>query len=180
MLSDLQKRKLPRLFATYDADGNGRIDLLDFDRLLHQFAAFRGWTPGMAPYEDLRARLVHRWERMQRYADRNSDGSVTLSEWMAYMEAVLEDDAAYEAELAGVAGAVFGVFDLDADDALTTEELRALYRGLGLGPAHIKELYERLGMGTGDRMTKERFLDLLDDFLTSPDPDEPGNWLFGG
>jgi juvenile hormone diol kinase len=180
VLSDLQRYKLPRLFAAYDADDNGAIELKDFDRLLHQFAAFRGWNEGSPPYERLRSGLVNRWHHMRKFADRDGDGSVNLEEWLAYMDAVIDDPVAYEAELYGVAGAVFSVFDLDDDNALSTEELRALYRAMGLGPTTEKAMYERLGMGPGGRITKHRFLDLFDEFLTSPDPEAPGNWLFGG
>lgn len=59
-------------------------------------------------------------------------------------------------------------------------DLQALYRGLGLGPATARTLYERLEMAPGARMTEDRFLDLFEQFLTSPDAGARGNWLFGG
>jgi len=180
VLSDLQRYKLPRMFAAYDADGNGEVELRDFERLLHQFAAFRGWRPGSPPYEELHEALVDRWEHMRRFADADRDGSVSLSEWLAYMDTVLDDHRKFETELQGMAATVFNVFDVDDDEALSTEELRALYRGLGLGPDTGKVMYDRLEMGPTGRMTWDRFLDLFEEFLTSPDPGAPGNWLFGG
>lgn len=179
MLSDLQRHKLPRLFAAYDADGNGEVEQRDFERLLHQFAAFRNWAPGSQPYQDLESSLRSRWDHMREFADADRDGSVSLSEWLAYMDTVLDDYRTFETELEGMADTVFNVFDVDDDEALSTEELRALYRGLGLGPDTAKAMYERLEMGPGTRMTWNRFLDLFEDFLTSPDPGAPGNWLFG-
>jgi Ca2+-binding EF-hand superfamily protein len=180
VLSDLQRYKLPRLFAAYDADGNGKVEQRDFERLLTQFAAFRGWTTGSKEYADLHASLMSRWDHMRTFADVDSGGSVTLAEWMAYMETVLDDERAYETEMEGMADTVFNVFDVNGDEALSDEELRALYRGLGLGPASSKVLHEQLEMGAGARLTWNHFLDLFDEFLTSPDPGAPGNWLFGG
>lgn len=180
MLSDLQLHKLPQLFAAYDADGDGVIQLRDFQQLLDQFAAFRDWKPGSPQYQQLQDRLHSRWKHMQTFADEDDDGRVTLTEWLAYIEAVLHDPDAFEVELAGVAGAVFGVFDVDGDGAISSEELRALYRGLGLGLGNAEAMWQRLDMEPGERMTKERFLDLFEDFLTSPDAEAPGNWLFGG
>lgn len=179
MLSDLQRYKLPRLFAAYDADGDGKVELRDFERLLHQFAAFRGWRQGSEEYAELHRSLLGRWEHMRRFADADHDGNVSLDEWLAYMETVLDDARAYETEMEGMAEAVFRVFDVDGDEALSIEELRALYRGLGLGPVTSKVMHERLEMGPGGRMTWNRFLDLFDEFLTSTDPSDPGNWLFG-
>lgn len=179
MLSDLQRYKLPRLFAAFDADGNGVVELRDFERLLDRFAAFRGWKEGTPRHQELRASLSSRWSHLLKYVDVDASGTVTQAEWLAYIDAVIDDHRAYEIELDGVADLIFDVFDLDEDDALSTEELQALYRGLGLGAPTAKAMYERLEMGSDDRMTKHRFVDLLDEFLSSPDPGDPGNWLFG-
>ena len=53
MLTDLQKRKLAHLFTVMDANGNGRLEWADYERIAANMAETRGWEPGSERYDEL-------------------------------------------------------------------------------------------------------------------------------
>src|SRR5687768_5179165 len=89
MLTAVQRHKLPRLFAMYDADHNGVLELADFERLLKAYTGVREWQPGDPNYDTLQSRLMARWKRMLHHADANRDNRITLAEWLTYMDDAL-------------------------------------------------------------------------------------------
>ncbi|NEP28761.1 MAG: hypothetical protein F6K49_45090, partial [Moorea sp. SIO3I6] len=54
-----------------------------------------------------------------------------LEEWLVYIENVLNDPGAYEAEIRGIASFVFSIFDTNGDEQLDLEEYRQVYRAAG-------------------------------------------------
>ncbi|NET03476.1 MAG: hypothetical protein F6K16_01800 [Symploca sp. SIO2B6] len=179
MLSQLQKQKLPRLFAKYDADKNGFIEQADFERFLKTYSQFRGWTPDSPEYNSFQSKLTSRWNSMQKYADTNRDDKISLDEWLVYIDNVLNDQEAYEAQLHGIAAFAFSVFDINGDNQLSLEEYRQFYKAGGLGENEANEIFRRLNLSDDDSISKEKYLELIDQFFRSEDPEAPGNFLFG-
>ncbi len=65
MLSELQKRKLMKLFCMYDVCNLGVLKISDFERLAQQLAELRGWKPSTAAYDKITSQYLFRWNRMR-------------------------------------------------------------------------------------------------------------------
>jgi juvenile hormone diol kinase len=179
MLTEFQKEKLPRLFAVYDADANGFVEREDFVRLTQSFAQARGWEPGDEEYDALEARLLSRWQSMRQFADADHDDRVSLDEWLAYVDDMLDSEDAYEAEVQKIARSTFGVFDRDGDGKLDLAEYQEGYRSLGLDEALASDVFRRLDLDYDGYISKSEHLTLVDQFFRSQNPHSPGNWVFG-
>lgn len=179
MLSELQKQKLPRLFAMYDADNSGSIEQVDFEQLLKSYSQVRNWTPESPEYNSLQSKLVSRWESMQKVTDTNSDNKISLDEWLVYIDNLLNDSQAYEAEVNGIAAFVFSVFDVDGNEQLSLEEYRQLYKAEDLDENNANEIFKQLKLKDEDSISKEQYLELVNQFFRSEDPEAPGNLVFG-
>ena len=43
MLTELQKRKIIKLFTIYDADNHGYLLFSDYEKIAHKLADLKGW-----------------------------------------------------------------------------------------------------------------------------------------
>ncbi|NEP49144.1 MAG: hypothetical protein F6K65_10085 [Moorea sp. SIO3C2] len=179
MLTELQKQKFPRLFEMYDADNNGFIEQADFERFLETYSQLRSWEPGSPNYNSFQSKLMSRWDSMQKFADTNRDNRISLEEWLVYIENILNDQDAYEAEIKGIAGFVFSVFDTNGDEQLDLEEYRQWYRTASLDENYANEVFKRLNLKDDESISKEKHIELIDEFFRSEDPEAPGNFVFG-
>lgn len=55
MASEFQRRKVAAVFAAMDTDDNGYLEQPDFETLTRHWVSLRGWPPGSADYERVRA-----------------------------------------------------------------------------------------------------------------------------
>ncbi|NEO24115.1 hypothetical protein, partial [Moorena sp. SIO4A5] len=98
---------------------------------------------------------------------------------LAYIENILNDQDAYEAQIKGIASFVFSVFDTNGDEQLDLEEYRQWYRSAGRDENFANEVFKRLNLKDDDSISKEKHIELLDQFFRSEDPEAPGNFVFG-
>ena len=175
MLTEFQREKLPRVFALYDADNNGFIEQSDFERLLQTLAQARNWEPGTPEYDVLEEKLMSRWDNIRKSADVNRDGRVSLDEWLANIDHMLQ----FETEAKAITGSIFGVFDRDGDDKLDVEEYKELYRAIGLDESFAADYFQGLDLNDDGYISRDEFVTLAQQFFRSNDRQAAGNLLFG-
>ncbi|AOX01822.1 hypothetical protein BJP34_22425 [Moorena producens PAL-8-15-08-1] len=179
MLSELQQRKLTRLFNLYDQQTNGVLTQADFERITDNLAAIRGWTPGSPYYDNLLAIYMRIWNGVQKFTDQNQDQQVTLDEWLTYHENVLSDTEGNEAVVNAKAAGIIFLLDSDKDDKVTLEEYRQFFQAYGIDDSQIEEIFGRFDQNNDGYIDKQEILDLVTEFYYSQDPEAPGNWIFG-
>jgi Ca2+-binding EF-hand superfamily protein len=130
-LTDLQKQKLMRLFAMYDANNTGNLTLYDFQNLVDRLATFKGLRKDSSEYIQLMDRLMHRWIHLRSEVKESMSGQfrqyVTLDEWLAYFEKVLQEES-YRDHIREVANLIFDAVDADKSSSLDLEEWRHLFQ----------------------------------------------------
>ncbi len=178
MLTELQKKKLPNLFKFYDGNGNGFIEAVDFDIIHARFCQAAGWRKGSAPYERLKSGLANRWKKTRAFATTDRD-RVSLHEWLAYVDEMLQSDEAYEAEVKDIATMVFQAFDRDMNGRIDLQEYKSWHRAHGLDDSTAEELFRDLDLNHDGSISTEEHITLLRQFFKSDDPAAPGNKLFG-
>lgn len=182
MLTELQKRKLMKLFCMYDACNLGVLEIADFERLAQKLAELRGWKPGTVDYERIISQFLIRWNRIRAEIKETlnirNDGRVNLDEWLTYYDIVLSDRS-HEKEVLALAEAVFNVVDVDESGHLDKDEWTALFRVYNIPVIYVEETFARIDLDGNGMLTKEEVLNMIQEFYYSYDPNATGNYMFG-
>ncbi len=179
MLSELQTRKLTRRFKISDADNNGVIERIDFERIAERSAELRGWSSDSPETKKLHANLMGWWSGMQPMADVDQSNQITLQEWLNYHDQLIHDPELYQATIGVVIEFDLQVYDLDGDGALNLGDYTAFFASLGLNAEAAAEVFPKLDRNGDGLISRSELLQLVDEFFKSDDPQAAGNWMMG-
>jgi Ca2+-binding EF-hand superfamily protein len=177
MLTDLQRRKMTRLFNVIDNNHSGFIQERDYRRIAQNFARLRGLPPGSEGYNKLQSKFLFVWEYIQKFGDPNRDNSVSLAEFLDYADSVLEGN--YAAVEGSTGSFLFELIDSDGDGTITRDEFHIFYEGYEIDDAVVDDIFRRLDLDDDSTISADEFAQLGYDFHYSDDPDAPANWFFG-
>ncbi len=182
MLTQIQKRKLIKLFSMYDADNLGVLKLPDFERVAHKLAQLKGWKPGSSDYQTLLDKYAYLWIHMRaeikNKINHKLESQVTIEEWLKYHEIVL-DNQEYKEEIKSIATLVFDAVDLDENGNIDRQEWKNLFQVYNIPVVYLEESFSQIDCNHDGLISKEELLSSLKDFYYSQDPDATGNFMFG-
>lgn len=179
MLTDLQKRKLTKLFSMYDANCDGSLLLDDFEAIAKKLAGLRGWGARYPKYLNLVSQLTYDWKRIKAGADQDRDGAISLAEWLDYHDQVLSDKEQYSKRVRSLMELVFEVFDENGDEKISQKEWASLLSVYHISPVYAASIFKRLDANQDGFLTREEVLQLIHKFYFSDDPEAPANFMFG-
>jgi Ca2+-binding EF-hand superfamily protein len=178
MLTNLQKRKLTRFFSVWDADGDGVITTKDPEQVAQNLAKLQGLEPGSPEYERFYSGYMSYQNDFLKAVDVDESGRVTLEEWLAYHEKMLQDEQRFEGTALMVIEVMFALMDRNGDGKITLEEYGKSMKALRIEDITGKEL-QKLDLNGNGILSKEDVLQLTREFFYSDDPDARGNWALG-
>ncbi|NOL40379.1 calcium sensor EFh [Kribbella sandramycini] len=158
-----------------DADGNGYLDEGDFEALTARWVGLRGWEPGSADYERMRAIMMGWWSAVAALSGAERADRVSLDELMNVVDQLpAMDDAVY-----ATADAMFDAIDENGDDRIAlTEHKQVVYAWKGSSDG-IEEVFPQLDLNGDGQLSRSEFRDLWADFWRGNDPAAPSQWVFG-
>lgn len=181
-LSELQKRKLTKLFSMYDVTNTGVIKLADFELIVERLAALERWKRDGQEYLNIAAKLAHRWIHLRAEVkdslDERSSECVTLSEWMRYHEKVLANDQ-YRDHIHETTNLIFDAVDVDASGGLDLREYQTLFQVYGIPVVYAEAAFDRIDVNKDGFLEKEELLPMIEEFYYSQSPEAIGNFIFG-
>jgi Ca2+-binding EF-hand superfamily protein len=166
--SELQRRKVLRVFRAMDADGDGFLEESDFVALTARWADIRGDEPGSPEHEKLRNVLMSWWQTL-RSAD---DHKITLDDMLGAIDKLQKVTKA-SAEI------MFEGVDADRDGKITRGEYRRLIEAWNGRGTRTDDAFPRLDLDGDGYLSLAEFTALWTDFWSGDDPDSPGTWVFG-
>ena len=176
MLTDIQTRKLTKLFRLYDANQDGVLVQQDFIDLASRLVEFH---PGALHYAQILNHLQQDWLCLCTAADQNDDVRITLDEWLAYYDQVLNDIKQYASRVIALVTLLFDAFDQDGDGHISEQEWISLLSAFNVQPIYSSSIFLNLDVNRDGVLNQEEVLTLIHDFFYINDTATPANFLFG-
>lgn len=179
MLTELQNRKLLKLFCMYDCDRDGFLVCKDFENIVTKLATVKNLGARSPKVVGLKERFLRAWKSLLSEADADSDKKISLKEWLAYYDEVLGNKERYFQEVQSLMKLIFEVFDANGDGQLSQEEWAELFQVYNVHPAYAPLTFEKLDMNGDGFLSKDEILVLIDDFFCGDDSTSVANSMFG-
>jgi len=178
-LTPFQKHKIRRLFSVLDVNRDGRVDRNDYVRRVQGLARLSGWTEGSPEYERNLQYVLQEWESVRDSADLDDSGAVTIDEYLRYADIYLDDPDAVSAYARGDVQLLFDAMDTDGDGAITVNEYRAYLKACGVDASAADVFFQHADTDKDGYITRDEMSQAVEEFLSSEDPNAPGNFMFG-
>jgi Ca2+-binding EF-hand superfamily protein len=179
MLTDFQKRKLTAWFRICDADGNGVLERVDYEKMADRLIAANQLEASSPVAGRIRATYLDGWSRIEKLADADRDGKVTLQEYLSALGAQLADKSIYQRLLQDQAGAIVEMTDHDRDGRIAEGDFVTNLRAYGQAEEPARAAFKKLDRDGDGHLSKEELLAAVEEFFFSEDPAARGNWLLG-
>ena len=179
MLTDFQKHKMRKLFNFWDYNNTERLEKTDYQNITSRVAAERGWDRNSPQYASTYNAVMTNWAQLEHYADENNDNIITVEEWMAYCESLVNDAQAYRVHAMELMMTLLNAVDVDEDGLLTIEDYKRWFRIYNVDPAQAENAFGHLDTDGNGHLSIDEIINALNDFYYSNAPSAPGNYLFG-
>ena len=176
MLTDIQTRKLTKLFRLYDANDDGVLIQQDFIALAARLTELQ---QSSAHYVQIVAHLQQDWTCLCAAADQNQDARITLDEWLTYYDQVLDDIKQYASRVIALVTLLFDAFDQDGDGLISEQEWISLLTVFNVQPIYASSIFLNLDVNQDGVLNQEEVLTLIHDFFYINEPSAPANFIFG-
>lgn len=179
MLTELQNRKLLKLFCMYDGDRDGHLVSQDFENIATKLATVKNLGSRSPKVLVLKERFLQLWKSLLTKADASGDRKICLDEWLAYYDEALSDRETYLQEVQSLMKLLFEVFDTDGDGQINQQEWAELFQVYDIHPAYAASAFQQLDANHDDSLSRDEVLALIDDFFCGDDVNSAANSMFG-
>ena len=175
-------RKFSALFARCDRNGDGVLSEEDFRAQAQHIQQIFGWADDDRRTKRLFADRGELFHRLVSGADKDRSGTVSLPEFLRYFErqiVVFRAAGAASPWLLSSCRDLIDLIDRDNSGSICAEEFAKLLSAQG-SSADAATLFGKLDRNGDGRLTLDELLALSFEFMTSDDPQAPGNQFFCG
>lgn len=178
-MTELQRAKWTHNFNVLDHNGDGLLEKKDIREVADNLAEMRGYEEGTSSYEEVQEQMMQMWHQARALSGAEEKSHLTLEDWIAHEEELINSDELIEDYMKGIAEAVFNLLDADGDGKISEEEYVNAVQAYGGDREQGQVAFEKLDVDESGSLTWEELLKAVKQFHLSDDPEARGNWLFG-
>jgi Ca2+-binding EF-hand superfamily protein len=182
MLTELQKRKITKLFTMYDVGNHGYLQFSDYEKIANKLADLKGWKSDEIEYQKLLNKYGYQWISLycsiKEKLPEKLDNRIYLDNWFKYHELLLQDQD-HRQQIESLADLVFDIIDLDESGNLDQNEWRSLFKVYNLPVVYASESFAKIDLNQDGLLSRDELVSLLQEFYDSDDPQALGNYMFG-
>ncbi|MFF8769316.1 EF-hand domain-containing protein [Kitasatospora sp. NPDC015120] len=167
-------QRIELVFGLFDANGNGVIDIGDFE-LMSQRVVAAAVDADEAAKDAIRTAFRRYWVTLETELDTNGDGVVTREE---FREFVLSPER-FGPTIGQFADALAALGDPDGDGLVERPLFIALMTAIGFGHANIDALFDAFGPNADDRIPVATWAEGIRDYYAPDKAGIPGDHLVG-
>ncbi|MGD1853238.1 MAG: EF-hand domain-containing protein [Leptolyngbyaceae cyanobacterium] len=179
MLTDIQTRKLTKLFHLYDANNDGVLIQQDLSILATRLAKLCKGDESASHHTQILTHLQQDWACLCQAADSDGDIRITLDEWLTYYDQVLNDIKQYTNRVIALVTLLFTAFDRDGDGQISEQEWIGLLSVFNVLPIYASSIFLNLDVNQDGVLNQDEVLTLIHDFFYINEPSAPVNVMFG-
>jgi Ca2+-binding EF-hand superfamily protein len=179
-LHDLQIKKFTHMFGFHDNNGDGYMEMSDHLLNGERACQLRGYAADSPEATALMDKTRQIGEMFMQNMDTDGDGRVALQEWLHFHDQMMS--APREHYLGGLYGGIQMMLDLadaDGDDQLSPAEYGYFLKIFHIEYPDIPGNFARLDLNGDGYISKSELMALMDQWYSSTDPADPGNYLAG-
>ncbi|MCX5381459.1 EF-hand domain-containing protein [Streptomyces sp. NBC_00091] len=176
-MSQALTEKCDRLFAIYDADGNGHLDSNDVDIMARKILEGGNVPADSAKAKNMTEEFRSWWRSLSDLADADGDGIITREEFRTALGGLPAPQL--RETLQRAVDAQFTALDADDDNEIPLDLLVAVFTHGGVSPEDAAEAARALDANGDNTITRDEYVSAWVTFLTSDDPDAPGSRILG-
>jgi len=178
-MTELQKAKQVHFFTVLDVDDDGLLEKQDFIDVADRIAEMREYEDGSARHSAVRKEILRMWTNARALSGAEEKAQITLDDWLAHEEKVLDSNVLVHSYVQGIAQAIFDMLDADNDGVISEKEYLQFYRAFRGEEREGSRAFQKLDENGDGHLARDEFLEAVTQFHLSDDPDARGNWLFG-
>lgn len=182
MLTPFQSAKLSYLFRLLDYNDNGLLQLNDFAELSEKVREKLNYEEGEKEHQAIVQKSVKFFHKLLRDIPNPGYQMISPQEWLKFFEEEVtsfEDEDAVDEWVDLLLAFIFGMFDENHDGYISLEEYQDLFSIFGKDEGFSKEAFDKIDVNADGRLSRYELIPAVETFLTSDDPNEAGNWVFG-
>ncbi|WP_399880464.1 EF-hand domain-containing protein [Streptomyces sp. BBFR51] len=163
------------VFSLFDADGNGYLELADFDLMSSRVVAAVP-AAGDAVKERLARSFRGYWDTLLSELDANGDGRISPEEFAS----IVLNPQRFDAAVDEFADALAAMGDPEGDGLVARPEFVALMIAIGFDRRNIETLFDAFGPDGADRIRVATWADGIRDYYRPEKSGIPGDHLTAG
>jgi Ca2+-binding EF-hand superfamily protein len=180
-LTPLQERKARRMFEIFDTNRDGTVKRNDFNLILDKLAQVVPFSRQSETYRGLNYLYQSRWNKMRFFADGDKNEQISVEEWIAYCNSLIEKDS-YEDDVLPITCYVIRLFadqNKTEDFKIDVSVFEKFYSAYGIEEKVARQTFEKLDIHKKGYLTEEQITHYWREFYESNDENALGNWFFG-
>ncbi len=175
MLSDVQRANITGMFRGMDATADGLLTRDDAVLRADQMCAVLAPDDSSPQHHDIQVAYQQLWDELQRFADVDADGSVTLDEYLDAMDrGMLADPQYVDKAILVVSHALFHAADVNGDGVIDRGEYVSMYRAIDMTEL-ADAAFDNIDRDADGAISHAEFIQALGEVFTSSAPDSLGS-----
>ncbi len=177
MMSVLRKQKMIRFFNIYDGDKDGVVAKPEFELPVQAGASFLGYALGSPEYNEMYQRSMGLWSYIRDHGNKTDSDSVTLDEFLAAMEALVNDRSSLNDIVMAHASFTIEIWDRDGDGMMSEVEFIAAHTAYNTTEEAAREAFGYLDRNGDQQLSYGEIIQAVEEYFISDDPQALGNWF---
>lgn len=182
MLSDVQNRKIVHFFQLLDSHKNGYLQADDFSEIAERIRVGLGYEAGGDKHVFLAKKSARFFHTLLNAISHENKQVISQQEWIDFIEEkiIKGNNEEFKEEFQEfIIGFIFDLFDDNHDGYLSTDEYVDMFVVYGIDIKYSAKAFLKLDLNKDDKLSRNELFHSFEMFLTSDDPNQPGNWIFG-